>query len=148
MKDLALRLEREATRHHIQTRHDRDQAATPMPLVSATRLISAPSTLLCAFIFGLQLLLLLLWLFQWFRKLQLLMGSGITQFQRQRHLRVAIGLIGKAQKTFGQILKFLAEKLVLLRPGEHISCLKAICVCRPRHQRSPSASAKSLEAKS
>jgi hypothetical protein len=37
---------------------------------------------------------------------------------------------------------------VLLRPGEHISCLKAICVCWPRHQRSPSASAKSLEAKS
>jgi hypothetical protein len=57
----APRLER--TRPHantIRTRHDHDQAATPTPLVSVARLISVPSTLLCAFVFGLSLLLLLL----------------------------------------------------------------------------------------
>jgi hypothetical protein len=30
---------------------------------------------------------------------------------------------------------------VLICLGEHISCFKAICVRRPRHQRSPSVSA-------
>jgi hypothetical protein len=76
------------------------------------------------------------------------MGGTIIRPHRPPQLRVTIRLIRKAQEGLGQVLEFRAEKLVLLCLGEHISSFKTIFVCRPRHQRSPSASAKSPQAKS
>jgi len=96
-------------------------------LLARTHGDAAPLTLLRAFVSGLLLLLLLL-LVQRSRRLLPLMGGRIIQLERQPQLRVAIRLIGKTQESLGQVLKLLAEKFVFLRLGEHISCLKTICV--------------------
>src|SRR6266568_9400113 len=72
------------------------------------------------------------------------MGGRVIQIQihRQPQLQVTIRLISKTQEGPGQILKFLAKALILLRHSEHIGCLKAVSISGPRHQRSPTASAK------
>ena len=61
------------------------------------------------------------------------MGGRIIKIQRQPQLQVTIRLISKTQEGPGQILKFLAKVLVLLGPGEHIGCLKAVSISRSRH---------------
>lgn len=142
--DCALKLER--TRLHaptIQYRHEAIGSSSNAPC-QPSKTDVAPSTLLCVFVFGLSLLLLLLVLLRRSRRLLPLMGCGIIQLQRQPQLRAAIRLIGKTQESLGQVLELLAEKLVFLRLGKHIRCLKTICICLPRHWRSPSASANPL----
>src|SRR5262245_5478130 len=134
---------------HLTNRTEIWTFGAPKPEPGATRTLTRASCgntqraqLFCWLVFRLHLLLLLLWLLlQRFRRRLALMGGGITRLERQPQLRVPIRLISKTQESLRQVFKVLAKQFMLLRPGEHIGCLKAVCISRPRHQRSPTASA-------